>query len=190
MKNNNIFTIIISVVIVVAISLIIWSGNKNKAGAPADGLTDKPAPDFTLADRNGKIYSLSELRDKNIILFFNEGLMCYPSCWNQIVALAKDERFKDAGTIVLSVVVDNPQDWRGAVEKMPELAEAIIVFDKNAEVSKKFGMLTTASSMHYGSFPGHTYVIIDKEGVIKYVFDDPDMGIRNDQLIAEIEKLN
>lgn len=194
-------------VIVVVIGLIIWNSNKNKVGAPAvdqhgmpvnvntsaaslNELVNQSAPDFALADRDGKIYSLNELRDKNIILFFNEGLMCYPSCWNQIVALAKDERFKNADTVVLSVVVDNPQDWREAVEKMPELAEAIIVFDKNAEISKKFGMLTVASSMHYGSFPGHTYMIIDKEGVVRYVFDDPDMGIRNDQLVAEIAKIN
>ncbi len=210
-KNNKIFTVIIGGLIVVIVTMIIYGG-KNKTGAPTavkppavdmhgrplsanisaaplQDLVNKPSPDFTLADRDGKQYSLAELRGKNIILFFNEGLMCYPACWNQIVALAGDGHFKNDDTIVLSVVVDSPEEWQKAITKMPELAKATVVFDKDAVVSKKFGMLTTASSMHYGSFPGHTYVAIDKEGIVQYVFDDPKMGIRNDQLVAEISKL-
>lgn len=51
-------------------------------------------------------------------------------------------------------------------------------------------MLKTSSSMHYGSLPGHTYVIIDKEGMVRHVFDDPNMSIHNDQLVAEISKFS
>lgn len=212
MNKNNISTIIIAIVIIAAVGFLIWSGGKNKADSltknsapavdehgmpivtntpavPLDGLVNKPAPDFALADKDGKVYSLNELRGKNIVLFFNEGLMCYPACWSQIVALAKDERFKNANTVVLSVVVDPPEEWQKAINKMPELAEAIVVFDKNATISKQFGLLTTASSMHYGSLPGHTFVLIDKEGVIKHIFDDPNMGIHNDKLLEEINKL-
>lgn len=207
MKKRNVSAIIIAIVIVAAIGLLIWSGSKNKTSAPAvdqhghpvaidtsvtllNKLIGKPSPDFALADKDGKIYSLNELRGKNIILFINEGLMCYPACWNQIVALAKDEQFKNADTVVLSVVVDPPGEWQKAVKQMPELAEATVVFDKDAVLSKQLGVLTTASSMHYGLFPGHTYVMIDKEGIIRYVFDDPNMGIRNDQLVTELSKLN
>lgn len=208
-KNNNVFTIIVAIAIVAAVGLLFWSGDKNKdknsalvsdghgmpvrvnaPAAPFNELVNKPAPNFALADRNGKMYSLNELRGKNIILFFNEGLMCYPACWNQIVALGKDERFKSADTIALSVVVDSPEDWQNAIQKMPELAEAIVVFDKSKAVSSQFGALTTESSMHYGLFPGHSYVAIDKEGIIRYVLDDPTMSIRNDQLVGELEKLN
>ena len=72
---------------------------------------------------------------------------------------------------------------------MPELAEAVVVFDDDTEVSKQFGMLTTESSMHKGLFPGHSYVVIDKEGIIRYVLDDPSMRINNDKLVAELSKL-
>ncbi|MDP2926736.1 MAG: redoxin domain-containing protein [bacterium] len=205
--------IIIAIVIVAAAGLLVWNGSQNKTGAPAAGqapavdrhghpvaanvdtallneLLDKPAPDFALTDKDGKTYSSNELRGKDVILFFNEGLMCYPACWNQIVALAKDERLKNTDTVVLSVVVDPLVEWQKAIKQMPELAEATVVFDKDAMVSKQFGMLTTASSMHYGSLPGHTFVLIDKKGVIKHVFDDPNMSIHNDQLVAELSKLN
>ena len=156
---------------------------------PLDNLIGKPTPSFALADKDGKVYSSSELRGKNVILFFNEGLMCYPACWSQIVALAKDERLKDPNTVVLSVVVDPPEEWQKAVSKMPELAVATVVFDQGAVATKQFGMLTTTSSMHYGSLPGHTYVLIDKNGIVKHVFDDPNMAIHNGQLVAELGKL-
>ena len=206
-KKINVSTIIIAIVIVAAIGLLVWGGSKNKISAPAvdqhgmpivtntsvaplNELVNKSAPDFALADKDGKIYSLNELRGKNIILFFNEGLMCYPACWNQIVALAKDERFKNTDIVVLSVVVDPPAEWQKAINQMPELAEATVVFDKDAAISNKFSMLKTASSMHYGSLPGHTFVVIDKEGVIRHIFDDPNMSIHNDQLAAELNKLS
>lgn len=212
MKKNNHGSIITIVIIIIAvIGILIWGGSKNKTGAPAavnsvtdphghssavntpatpiDNLVNKPAPSFALADKDGKIYSLSELRGRNIVLFFNEGLMCYPACWSQIIALAKDARLKNPDTVVLSVVVDPPEEWQKAIDKMPELAQATVVFDQDATVSKQFGLLTVASSMHYGSLPGHTFVLIDKEGIVKHIFDDPNMGIHNDQLAVELGKL-
>ena len=206
-KKINPFAVVIISLLVILIGLMIYNGSKNKTGltavdehghssavnrsaAPFKNLISQPSPDFALADQSGKTYALNELRGKNVVLFFNEGLMCYPACWNQIVSLSKDERFKNNDTIALSVVVDSPRDWQSAIEKMPELAAATVVFDQNATISNKFGVLTAASSMHYGSLPGHTFVIIDKAGTIRYVFDDPQMGIRNDQLATEIEKLN
>lgn len=212
-KNNNTFVILVILLVSafgfmafrnkntkastpeptkVAAPTVDQHGHAMPANIPAAPLTDlmnKPAPDFSLADKEGKVYSLNELRGKNIVLFFNEGLMCYPACWNQIVSLSKDERFKDSGTVALSVVVDSPTDWQKAIEKMPELAGSTVVFDKDTVVSKRFGTLTMASSMHYGSLPGHTYILINKEGIVRYVFDDPNMGIRNDELMAEINKM-
>ena len=169
------------------------AGHHSAAPRPESSLNDlvgQSAPNFSLADRDGKIYSSESLRGKNVVLFFNEGLMCYPACWNQIVSLAKDERFnqlKDA--VVLSVIVDPKEDWQTAVAKMPELGLAKVVFDGGAAFSQSLGVLNVPSSMHYGSLPGHTYLILDSEGVIRYVLDDPKMALRNDQLFDELNKL-
>lgn len=166
------------------------SATANVSSASLNNLIDKPAPAFSLTDSDDKIYSSDNLRGKNVVLFFNEGLMCYPGCWKQIVAFSKDDRFKSDDVAVLSVVVDSKNDWQQAINKMPDLAQATVVFDNGAAVSKTFGVLSLPSSMHPGSLPGHTYVVIDKEGVVRYVFDDPNMGIRNDQIIEELKKLN
>lgn len=162
---------------------------QNKNTADLNNLIGSPAPSFSLSDRNGKIYSSDALKGKNIILFFNEGLMCYPACWNQIVALSQDKRLANDYTVILSVVVDPKDQWQSAINKMPALADAIVVFDTDTAVSRSLNMLNTASSMHYGSLPGHTYVVIDKEGIVRHVFDDPNMAIHNEQLAAEIAKL-
>ncbi|MDO8555313.1 MAG: redoxin domain-containing protein [bacterium] len=207
MEKKNIFVTVAIVGIMIVISAILYrsigkqpaeTANNNNAGTIAattsegasNSLLNKPAPDFSLADRTGKTYSPESLRGKNIILFFNEGLMCYPSCWNQIVELSKDERFKNTDIVALSVVVDSPEEWQSAISKMPELAKAIVVFDKGGAISQKFGMLTTPSSMHYGMLPGHSYILIDKQGIVRHFLDDPNMGIHNDQLVEQINKFN
>ncbi|MBI5023019.1 MAG: redoxin family protein [Candidatus Magasanikbacteria bacterium] len=160
-----------------------------QAGAALNDLVGKPMPDFSMTDINGREYTAKDLQGKKIVMFFNEGLMCYPACWNQIVALAKDERLKSDNTVVFSVVVDAAKDWQKAIDKMPELGLALVVFDKNATLAGKLGLLTVASSMHYGSLPGHTYLVIDKQGVIRHIFDDPNMALHNEQLVEELIKL-
>lgn len=160
---------------------------------PADStvfnsLLNKPAPDFTLQTYNGENISLSNLKGKNVILFFSEGIMCYPACWNQIAEFGKDAELENRNVTVLNVVLDAKDAWRDAIVKMPELAKATVLFD-NGKVASSYGVLTLPSSMHRGQFPGHTYVVVDKEGVVRYVKDDETMSIGNKGLISEIDKL-
>lgn len=162
-------------------------------GAAADstifnGLLNKPAPDFILESYDGKKISLSQLKGKNVILFFNEGLMCYPACWNQIAMFGKDSQLQNKA-VILNITADPQNQWKQAVDKMPELAGATVLFDSNRQVSSSYGILTLPSSMHKGQFPGHSYVIIDKTGIIRYVLDDPQMAIRDNELSAQIDKL-
>jgi len=160
---------------------------------PADAtifssLLGKPAPDFTLEDYDGKKVTLSELKGKNVILFFNEGLMCYPACWNQISAFGKDTQLQSKA-VVLNITADPKNNWKQAIDKMPELVQSTVLFDSNRQVSQTYGVLTLPSSMHKGQFPGHSYVLINKEGIIRFVRDDVQMAVRNNELAVEVDKL-
>lgn len=162
-------------------------------GTPPDAtvfnnLVGKAAPDFTLEGYDGKKFTLSELKGKNVILFFNEGLMCYPACWNQIAAFGKDTELSKKA-VVLNITADPKNNWKQAIDKMPELTQAIVLFDSNRQVSNAYGVLTLPSSMHKGQYPGHSYVIINKDGIVKYVKDDVQMAIRDQELAAEVDKL-
>jgi len=154
-----------------------------------NSLIGQPMPDIQLADKDGKTYTTSDFKGKNTVLFFSEGLMCYPACWNQMVAFGTDPRFNSADVAAVSIIVDSPQDWQQAITKMPDLAKTTTLFDTGATVSRQLGMLTTTSSMHRGSLPGHTYVVLDKEGIVRYVFDDPNMAPGNDMLFGKIGEL-
>ena len=149
----------------------------------------KQAPDFSLESIDGKTIKLSDYRGKNIILFFNEGEMCYPACWDQMAALGNDERFNTNDIAAFSIVPDQKSVWEKITGEVTDLSRAKILFDTRKAVSSAYDVLSLQSSMHPGSYPGHTYFIIDREGIISYAFDDPSMAIRNDLLISELSKL-
>ena len=167
------------------------SGSKteNIADDPSKSLVGKSAPAFSLTDREGNVYTNDNLKGKRVVLFFNEGLMCYPACWNQMLEFPKDKRFDQDDVIVFSVVADTKESWQKAIEKMPEMSSVKALFDTERTVSKDFQMLNLPSSMHTGNLPGHTYVIMDKDGIVRYVLDDPKMAINNGTIYSEIEKL-
>ena len=151
-----------------------------------DAAVGKKAPDFTLPDMEGNQVALSQLLGKNVILFFNEGLMCYPACLDQVVEL--DKLNKD-NTVAYSVVVDSSKQWLDAQKDLPYLKGAKVLFDAGAKVSRQYDTLTLDSSMHRGMFPGHTYYLIDKEGIVRFALDDPYMANRNKELATELSKL-
>ncbi|OGA32225.1 MAG: hypothetical protein A3G80_11980 [Betaproteobacteria bacterium RIFCSPLOWO2_12_FULL_62_13b] len=160
-----------------------------QAANDAYTLVGKPLPDIELRDRDGNVYPMGRLRGKAVVLFFSEGLMCYPACWNQIAAFATDPRFGGSRIVALSVVVDPPRVWQKALARMPELANATVLFDAGASVSRRLGFLSLESSMHPGQLPGHTYVLVDGQGVVREVIDDANMAVNNDLLIKLIAKL-
>ncbi len=189
--------IIISVLatVIILIGGVLLLSNQNSSSTQTESTTvlnsvvGKPAKDFTLEDYNGKKVTLSSFKGKNVVLFFSEGAMCYPACWNQIAAFAKDSKFADKNTVVLTIIDDSNSSWKQSIEKMPELAPATVLLDTDKRVSVDYNTLFLPSSMHKGLFPGHTYFLIDKEGIVRYVYDDPQMAVRDNQILAEIDKL-
>jgi peroxiredoxin Q/BCP len=156
-------------------------------GAVFQSLVGKPAPAFTLTDAQGNTITNDSLKGKKVLLFFNEGLACYPACWNQMTEFSKDDRFKKDDTVVLSVVTDSKTSWQQAASKNTDLATVNVAFDTGG-ASRDFGATNVASTMHPGQ-AGHSYVIIDKDGIVRYVFDDPRMAVNNGEMYAHLAKL-
>lgn len=196
--NKKIF---IGTSVVVISGVILFIGGKEPSkidGTVSSGLKEKvyfkeavgkKAPDFELESIDGRTVKLSDYLGKNVVLFFNEGSMCYPACWDQVAELGNDSRFDTESVIAFSIVVDSKSQWLDIVNKSPNMAKAKILFDTSRFVSKAYDVLYLDSPMHPGSFPGHTYFIIDKEGTIRFALDDPSMALANDKLIEEIEKI-
>lgn len=193
-------TAFIGGVVVISIGLILFVGDKKPSETKGTINSEvggkiyfkeaigQKAPDFELESIDGKTVKLSDYLGKNVVLFFNEGAMCYPACWNQIAELGNDSRFDTENLAAFSIVIDTKNRWLDIISKSPNMAKSKILFDTARSVSKAYDVLYLDSPMHSG-IPGHTYLIIDKEGVIRFTLDDPTMAIANDKLIKEIEKL-
>jgi len=195
--NKKIF-IGMAVVIVGGLVLFIGDEKSESNGIASPDIKEKiyfkdavgaKAPDFELESINGKTIKLSDYLGKNVVLFFNEGAVCYPACWNQIAELGNDPRFDTENIVALSVVTDSKGRWLDIVSKSPNMVKAKIIFDTSRAMSKAYDVLYLNSSMHSGALPGHTYFVIDKEGTIRFTLDDPSMALANNKLIQEIEKL-
>lgn len=164
---------------------------RNEAPAAGDtyALVGKPLPEIDLRDRDGNAFPMQRLRGRTTVLFFSEGLMCYPVCWDQIAAFVTDPKFGGKDIVAISVVTDSPRVWQRAAEKMPVLARATVLFDPGAAASRRLGLLALGSSMHPGQLPGHTYLLIDAGGVVREVIDDPNMAVNNELLLKLAAKL-
>ena len=192
-KIKKMFLIFLPVILIAG-GIILAVGNYSPEETPNEKFSfkqaiGKQAPDFSLEGIDGKTIKLSDYKGKNVVLFFNEGSMCYPACWDQMAALGNDERFNAENLAAFSIVVDPKSEWEKIVKETPGFDSAEILFDTTKAVSRAYDVLSLRSSMHPGSFPGHTFFIINKEGIIRYVLDDPSMAIRNDMLISELSKL-
>jgi peroxiredoxin Q/BCP len=201
MKSLNNKTLI-SILVIIIVALILFIAIKKPSETESTAIDSsvkekiifkeamgKKAPDFELESIDGTIIKLSDYLGKNVVLFFNEGSMCYPACWDQMAKLGEDSRFDTESIIAFSVVTDPKSQWLDIVSKSTNLAKAKIIFDTSRSMSKAYDVLNLNSSMHPGSLPGHTYFIIDKEGIIRFTLDDPNMALANEKLIKEIEGL-
>jgi peroxiredoxin Q/BCP len=148
------------------------------------------APDFTLPDVNGGTFTLSAYRGKaSVLLFFNEGLSCAP-CLNQMSDLDQlNQQFTNLDVIVVSITGDSVNlltSW--AHSSGPQFGK--VLSDQSLTVSKMYDMLGSDRSMMPGMAPGHSFVLVDKSGMIKWRQDyGPGvMYVPNDQVVAAVRR--
>lgn len=143
------------------------------------------APVFTLPSTSGNTISLADYKGKNILLFFNEGVMCSP-CWQEISRL---ERFKDEftqlNTVIIPISVDDQKTWDPILKE--EKITTPILIDTDRKVTAAYKALGTPSSMH-DDRAGHTYIHIEPSGTVHSSADFPNMNVPTNELIEHIKQ--
>lgn len=123
------------------------------------------APDFTLSAQDGSTVTLSNfMGDKAVVLYFYPKDDT-PGCTAESCEFRDQyEVFKNAGAEVIGVSGDSNESHQKFASKYN--LPFILLSDKDNKVRKQYGASTA-----FGLIPGRVTYVIDKEGVVQYVFD-------------------
>jgi peroxiredoxin Q/BCP len=156
-----------------------------KAEKSHDVKAGDKAPDFTLKSGSGQTVSLSDFKGKKaVVLFF------YPKdetsvCTKKACAFRDQfQVFKDLGAEVIGVSSDSAESHKGFAEhhKLPYS----LLSDEGGKLRKTYGVPSTM-----GIIPGRVTYVIDKDGIVKHVFNSQTEGEKHvTEAIATLKKIS
>jgi peroxiredoxin Q/BCP len=132
---------------------------------PATGAT---APNVVLPGTDGLTFDLSAHRGETILLYFHEGLMCQP-CWDQIVEIEQNwKQYESFGIDRIVSVTNDPLDL--AQQKVKDDGiDSLVLADPDLVATKEYQ--ANMYGMMAGAKAGHTFLLIDENGVILWRAD-------------------
>ena len=123
------------------------------------------APDFTKTTQNGDTISLTQFRgEKTVVLYFYPKDET-PGCTAEACTFRDNfEDFVEAGAVVIGASQDSVDSHKRFAEhhRLPFL----LVSDRDKEMQKAYGVPKTM-----GLLPGRVTYVIDREGVVRHVFN-------------------
>ncbi len=124
------------------------------------------APDFSLYSSNKEQVSLSDYKDKNVVLLFFP--LAFTGVCTKELCNVRDNIgvYNNSKANVLAISVDSPQTL--AKFKEDQKLNFLLLSDFNKTVSKKYGCLYETFSMDMKGVSKRSAFVIDKEGRILY----------------------
>jgi peroxiredoxin Q/BCP len=123
------------------------------------------APDFTLPAQNGSTVSLRDFRGQKAVVLYFYPKDDTPGCTAESCAFRDQyEVFKTAGAEVIGVSGDSRESHQKFAAKYN--LPFVLLSDKDDQVRKQYG-----ATMAFGLIPGRVTYVLDKQGVVQYVFD-------------------
>ena len=142
--------------------------------------TSNTAPDFTLPTTADTTVTLSRLRGKPVLIYFNEGAGC-GACIMQMAEIEKRRADFDAlGITVLPIVMNTKADITADMTRYGVTTPFLL---DDGTVSKAYG--TLGKGMH-ANLPGHSFVLIDAAGVQRWYGEYPSMWLDPSTLMSEV----
>lgn len=198
--NKAVVSIIVGTTFLLAGIVVLSSSQAKKTGPqPVNrALTGQPAPDFTLPSTDGRTIHLADYRGKqNVLLYFHEGLSCEP-CIRQVPELEKDlPDLQTLNVVPFSIAFDSTQDLKQAMDRVGATAIPSLSY---AAAQTEVDYDLTKNSMAIGRRAGHTFVLVDKTGVIQWrkdywtgygmtVTDGGTMFVTADEILTNVKKV-
>ena len=155
------------------------SAKRSPAG---NRLAHGPAPAFAATDVvSGRVLTSSYFKHRNTLLFFSEGVMCQ-SCLEQIQSLERLSGVLAKRHLALvSITPDSSQELRQAATSYK--IHTPLLTDESRRMSTDYDVL--GLGMH-ADMPGHTFILVDRHGVIRWRHDYTTMFVPPAELLKAI----
>ncbi len=142
------------------------------------------APDFSLPDQNGKIYTLADFQGKWLVLYFYPKDDT-PGCTEEACNFRDDlSKLAGLGAQVVGISVDESQSHADFAKKyslpFPLLA------DKDAEVTKRYAVLRNLGILKLAR--RYTF-LIDPHGKVNKIYDKVATSRHSKEIIEDLTKL-
>ena len=125
----------------------------------------QPAPDFALNDHNGNLVTLSNLRGKNVVLFFYPKDDS-PSCTREACSFRDQYAdFREAGAEIFGINGESANSHRGFADRQ-SLTYPLLT-DTGGAVRKAYGVPAIL-----GLFTSRITFVIDSEGIVQHIVRD------------------
>ena len=125
----------------------------------------QPAPDFTLNTTSAQPFRLSKLRGRHVVLYFYPKDDT-PGCTTQACTFRDQyEDFKDLGAEVVGISSDSETSHQKFAQKHR------LPFELLADTEGAVRKLYEVPRALLGLLPGRVTFVIDKKGVIQYIFN-------------------
>lgn len=140
----------------------------------------RTAPEFTLTDTGGSEHTLAQHRGENVLLYFSEGAGCQ-SCIVQMGEIEKQAAAFEKIDVTVLPIVMNTREQITADMTASGVTTPFLLDD--GTVSEAYG--TLGKGMHAG-LPGHSFVLIDRQGRQRWYGEYPSMWLAPQDLLDEI----
>lgn len=164
-----------------------------------------PLPSASITAHDGTETDLrTALGEGTGVVVFYRGHWC-PACMKQLQGLNKIvAELKEDGAKLIAVSTDKPELVAESMTKtgfdIPlysdsdlDAAKALgIAYQLEGEMLEKYGPTLVETTGHAtGQLPVPAVFVVDKEGVIRFVYSNPDYKVRlgEEELLAEVKKL-
>jgi len=156
-----------------------------KRSSAANRLRSGPAPTFAAQDIvSGRLLTSSVFKKKDTLLFFSEGVMCQ-ACFEQIQSLERiSGQLAKRHLALVSITPDSPAQLRQAVADYK--IHTPLLSDESRRMSTDYDVL--GLGMH-PDMPGHTFILVDRHGVIRWRHDYKEMFVPTDKLLKAIPNI-
>lgn len=167
---------------VAAVVAMFWVlGSDSGSGAVRVGAR---APAFSLAATDGSTVSLADLSGRNALLYFNEGVGCDP-CFSQVAEIeASQARLDELGVTLVPFMPNGTDEVRAEMERFGLRTPALI--DSSLEVATAYDTLGRG---HHANLPGHSFILVDGTGVIRWRGDYPSMYVATSELLDAVAQV-